>query len=75
MEVSLSLGSCRWVGRMLQGGAWAFLLVSREGGGQGEFPSPSANGPMENSSGQLSADSVAGLGPGRLRLQQPSVCC
>lgn len=46
---------------MLQGGAWAFLLVSREGGGQGDSPSPSVNGPMENSSGQLTADSVAGL--------------
>lgn len=42
-------------------GAWAFLLVSREGGGQGDSPSPSVNGPVENSSGQLTADSVAGL--------------
>lgn len=25
------------------------------------FPSPSVNGPMENSSGQLTADSVSGL--------------
>lgn len=66
-QVSLSLGSCRRVRRMLQGGqggAWAFLLVSREGGGQGDFPSPSVNGLMENSSGQLPADSAAGLRAG-----------
>lgn len=49
------------MGRMLQCGAWAFLPVSREGGGQCDFPSPSVNGPMENSSGQLTADSVTGL--------------
>lgn len=30
--------------------ARAFLPVSREGGGQCDFPSPSVNGPMENSS-------------------------
>lgn len=49
------------MGRKQRCGAWAFLLVSREGGGQCDFPSPSVNGPMENSSVQLTADSVTGL--------------
>lgn len=49
------------MGRMQPCGAWAFLPVSREGGGQCDFPSPSVNGPMENSSVQLTADSVTGL--------------
>ncbi|XP_020928977.1 caspase-7 isoform X1 [Sus scrofa] len=38
---SHSSRSCPGVGRMQPCGAWAFLPVSREGGGQCDFPSPS----------------------------------
>ena len=49
------------MGRRQPRGAWAFLPVSREGGGQCDVPSPSVNGPMEKSSVQFTADSVTGL--------------
>ena len=49
------------MGRRQPRGAWAFLPVSREGGGQCDVPSPSVTGPMEKSSVQFTADSVTGL--------------
>lgn len=53
----------------------AFLPVSRERGSQCAFPSASVTGPVENSSRQLTADSVTGLhGPAAMpaRLLSPA---
>lgn len=46
---------------MMPCGVWAFLPVSREGGGQCDLSQRSLNGPMENSSVWLTAESVPGL--------------